>query len=106
MSDGAQQLAWAGVSRVGGEQIPNRLEPDRHVVAVVAITQDRVQPRQVLMVSVDCCGTPLEVGAQICSSDGRRGALKRCVLGTRWQDGASVATLRSTGNARRIFQSA
>jgi hypothetical protein len=86
MPDRSEQLAWAGVTRVGTEQIPNRLEPDRHVVAVIAVTQDRVQAGQVVSVTVDSGGTPLEIGAQICSSDGR-------------QDGASVARqgLGSTG---------
>src|SRR5260370_42629155 len=110
MSHGAQQLAGAGVSRVGAEQIPNSLEPNRHVVAVIAITQDRVQPGQVVTVTVDPRGTALEKCAHVCSSDGRRSGRrdrrKRLGLRTGWQDGASVATLRSTGNALRVFQSA
>jgi hypothetical protein len=82
MPDGPKQLTWCGVGRQLGEQEFDRSEARREVVAVVAIAEDGIEPRQVRGATVD--GTPDArkaspdpggIDRPIDSETGRRGRL-------------------------------
>ncbi len=64
------------------EQIANGLQPDGHVVAMIAIAQNRVQPREVLTVALDGRGAARQISSNILAMDGSQG-------------GASVTTLEA-----------
>ena len=64
MADGLQDLAGRRARRQFGQQLVDRPEPDDEVVAVVAVAQDGVEPRQVAGVAGDDPAAPFEPGSQ------------------------------------------
>jgi hypothetical protein len=67
--NGSQQFARAGLGRICSQQIADRLKADCHVVAVIAITKDGIQARQVLTVALDACRTTLQICSNISAAD-------------------------------------
>src|SRR5712692_3356393 len=80
----------------------NRLKSDGHIVAMIAISENRVQPRQVLTVTLDRDRAPQQVRPNTItaygSHSGHARPRKRRLFVVGWQGGASVATLSSRSN--------
>jgi len=102
VSHGAQQLAGTGLEGMRLEQLADGLKSDGHIVAMIAISEDRVESRQVRPVALDLSRTAHKVRANVFNAhrwkrrtwrprdEGRFGAGR--------QGGASVATLSSRSN--------
>jgi hypothetical protein len=106
VANGSQQLARTRFRRIRIQQVEDCLESDGHVVAMVAISEDSIQSRQVSAMALDCRHTSSEIRAHLRSADlqrRHRSAANERFSRAECQGGASVATLSSWSNGVQQF---